>query len=172
MRKWILSLVTAFVMSSAHAAVPDIALQGLDGHPRNVNEFIGHGKWVIVAFWMHDCKICAAEIHHMSAFHEAHHDKDAIVLGITIDGAAYLGEAKRFVASHQLPFPNLITEPDLDAIQKFGGGKFIGTPTHYFFDPSGRIVGRKIGPISQADIEEFIEVFNSSPYAVEQAVKQ
>lgn len=173
MRKWMLSLVMAFVMSAAHAVPPDIALQDLDGRSRNVNEFIGHGKWVIVAFWMHDCKICAAEIHHMSAFHQAHQAKDAIVLGITIDGAAYVDEAKRFVAAHQLPFPNFITEPDAEAIQKlFGGGKFIGTPTHYFFDPSGRIVGRKIGPISGADIEEFIAAFNSSPYAVGLPVKQ
>lgn len=172
MHKWILSLVMAFVMSSAHAAAPDIALQDLDGRPRNVNEFIGHGKWVILAFWMHDCKICAAEIHHMSAFHKAHQNKDAIVLGITIDGAAYLGQAKRFVANHQLPFPNLITEPDMEVVQKFGGGKFVGTPTHYFYDPSGRIVGRKIGPISGADIEEFIAAFNSSSYAVGQPVKQ
>lgn len=173
MRQWILCLVLSFAMSAAHAAGPDIALQDLDGRARNVNEFVGHGKWVIMAFWMHDCKICAAEIHHMSAFHKAHQNKDAIVLGITIDGAAYLGEAKRFIATHQRPFPNLITEPDADAIQKlFGGGKFIGTPTHYFFDPSGRIVGRKIGPISGADIEEFIAAFNSSPYAVGLPVKQ
>ena len=172
MRKWILSLAIAFVMSAAHAAAPDITLQDLDGRPRNVNEYIGHGKWAILAFWMHDCKICAAEIHHMSAFHKAHQAKDAIVLGITIDGAAYLKEAKRFVVTHQLPFTNLITEPDMEAIKRFGGGKFIGTPTHYFFDPSGRIVGRKIGPISGADIEEFIAAFNSSPYAVGLPVKQ
>ena len=172
MRKWILSLAIAFVMSAAHAAAPDITLQDLDGRPRNVNEYIGHGKWAILVFWMHDCKICAAEIHHMSAFHKAHQDKDAIVLGITIDGAAYREEAKRFVATHQLPFTNLITEPDMEAIKRFGGGKFIGTPTHYFFDPTGRIVGRKIGPISGADIEEFIAAFNSSPYAVGLPVKQ
>ena len=172
MRQWMLSLVMAFVMSAAHAVPPDIALQDLDGRPRNVNEFIGHGKWVIVAFWMHDCKICAAEIHHMSAFHKAHQAKDAIVLGITIDGAAYVDEAKRFVAAHQLPFPNLITEPDAEAIKRFGGGKFVGTPTHYFFDPIGRIVARKIGPISSTDIEEVIEAFNSSPYATEQPIQK
>ena len=172
MRQFILSLVLLLGMNTTHAAVPDILLHDLDGRPRNVNEFIGHGQWVIVAFWMHDCKICAREIHHMSAFHKAHQAKDAIVLGISIDGTAFADEAKRFVAIHQLPFPNLLTEPDFDAIQKFGGGKFIGTPTHYFFDPIGRIVGRKIGPISGADIEEFIEAFNSSPYAVEQPVKQ
>jgi len=172
MRKWMLSLAMAFVMSSAHAAAPDISLQDLDGRTRNVNEFVGQGKWVIVAFWMHDCKICAAEIHHMSAFHKAHQAKDAIVLGITIDGADYLKEAKHFVFTHQLPFTNLITEPDAEAIKRFGGGKFVGTPTHYFFDPTGRIVGRKIGPISGADIEEFIAAFNSSPYAVGLPVKQ
>ena len=62
---------------------------------------------------------------------------------------------------------NLLTEPDTDALLKFGGGRFVGTPTHYFFDPIGRIVGRKIGPLSSADLEEFIEAFNSSSYAVQ-----
>ena len=84
---------------------PDILLHDLDGRLRNVNEFIGHGQWVVVAFWMHDCKVCASEIHHMSAFHKAHQTKDAIVLGISIDGAALAGEAKYFVAIHQFLFP-------------------------------------------------------------------
>ena len=171
-RVWFLSLCLLCVLSTAQAAVPDIALQDLDGKPRNVNEFIGQGKWVIVVFWMHDCKICAGEIHHMSTFHQAHKNKDAIVLGVTIDGQAYREQARQFVAKHKLPFANLLTEPDTEAILKFGGGRFVGTPTHYFFDPIGRIVGRKIGPLSSADLEAFIEAFNSSPYAVPPAKPQ
>lgn len=172
MRRFLLSLLLALSIDIGHAAVPDIALQDLNGHPHNVNEFIGHGQWVILVFWMHDCKICAAEIHHMSAFHKAHQAKDAMVLGVTLDGVAYIDQARRFVATHQLPFPNLLTEPDLEAIKQFGGGAFVGTPTHYFYDPKGRIVGRKVGPISGADIEEFIEAFNHSPYATEQPAKR
>jgi peroxiredoxin len=164
----LLSILLALAMPAAHAATPDIALPDLDGRPRNVNEFIGHGPWVVVVFWSHDCRICATEIHNMESFHEKHRAKDAIVLGITLDGASYVDQARQFVAEHHLSFVNLLAEPDAAVVPRFGGGKFVGTPTYYFFDPNGRIVGRKIGPISGADIEEFIEAFNSSPYAVSQ----
>ena len=164
--RFLLSISLAVLMSTAHAAVPDISLQTLDGQPRNVNEFIGKGKWGIVVFWAHDCRVCASEIHNMNAFHAAHKDKDAIVLGVTIDGAARLDRARGFAATHKLQFMNLVTEPDAEIVERFGGGKFVGTPTHYFYDPTGRIVGRKIGPLSGADLEEFIEAFNKSSYAV------
>ncbi len=161
-----LSMALALILSTAHAAAPDIALQTLDGQPRNVNEIIGHGKWVIVVFWAHDCKICASEIHHMNEFHAAHKDKDAIVLGVTIDGVALIDRARGFAAKHKLQFLNLVTEPEVEIVEQFGGGKFVGTPTHYFYEPTGRIVGRKIGPLSGADLEEFIEAFNKSSYTV------
>ena len=119
-----------------------------------------------MVFWMHDCKICASEIHHLQAFHGEHADKDAMVLGISIDGADRVKDAGRFVVKHKLTFPNLLTEPDFNALQKFGGGKFVGTPTQYFYDPIGRLVARKIGPISRADIESYVDAFNSSPYAL------
>lgn len=172
MRQLLLSLVMVLLMQAAHAAAPDIALADLDGRPRNVNEFIGRGQWVIVVLWSHDCHICAKEIHHMESFHKAHQAKDAIVLGVTLDGAALVDRARQFAAEHRLSFVNLLAEPDAEVVPRFGGGKFIGTPTHFFFDPSGRIVGRKIGPISGADIEEFIKAFNSSPYAVTPAAKK
>ena len=163
-------LVLAFMLSVVHAAVPDIALPELDGRPRNINEFIGHGKWVIVVLWAHDCRICAKEIHNMNAFHSAHKDKDAIVLGVTIDGAELIDRARRFASNHKLLFTNLVAEPDEEVILRFGGGRFIGTPTHYFYEPKGRIVGRKIGPLSGEDVEAFIEAFNKSPHAAEQPV--
>lgn len=159
-------LCLAAFLGSASASAPNIALPALDGTPRNVNEFIGKGKWVTVAFWAHDCPICKSEIHKLNAFHVKHKNKDAIVLGVSVDGAAYLQQAREFARDHRLQFTNLITEPDADAFKQFGGGTFIGTPTHYFYDPSGRIVGRKIGPISGADIEAFIDAFNNSAHAI------
>jgi len=43
---------------------------------------------------------------------------------------------------------------------KFGAGRFIGTPTYYVFDPKGEIVGQNIGPLTRAEMEEFIASFN------------
>jgi peroxiredoxin len=160
-----LGLVLVLMTATVPAASPDITLRGLDGKPRNVNEFIGQGKWTIVAAWAHDCLICGRDIHHMSEFHQARKDKDAIVLGVSIDGMELIGEARNFVAKHKLPFVNLVAEPEQGVMMQFGAGEFVGTPTHYFYDPKGRLVGRKVGPLPQKDLEAFIEAFNNSSYA-------
>lgn len=50
----------------ALAKAPDIVLNDFDGRGRNVNEFIGQGKWTVVAIWAYDCPICNAEVHHLA----------------------------------------------------------------------------------------------------------
>ncbi len=149
-------LLGALMTAAAWADAPSIPLQDLEGRQRNVNEFIGHGKWTIVVVWAHDCGICSREIGGMTAFHAAHHDKDAIVLGVTLDGAKRLKEARAFVKRHKLPFVNLITEPSQEVMVKFGAGKFVGTPTYYIYNPKGVIVGQNIGPLSRQEVEAFI----------------
>lgn len=165
LKRSFLGLALVLMAATVQAASPDITLRGLDGKPRNVNEFIGQGKWTIVVAWAHDCLICGRDIHHMSKFHQAHKDKDATVLGVSIDGMEQIELAKGFVAKHKLPFVNLLAEPEQGVMMQFGAGEFVGTPTHYFYDPKGRLVGRKVGPLPPKDLEEFIEAFNNSPYA-------
>lgn len=167
-----LGLALIFMASTVHAQAPSVQLRDLDGKPRNVNEFIGQGKWIIVAVWAHDCRICAEEIHEMSALHKARGEKDTAVLGVSIDGMERIKEAQGFVTRHKLPFVNLVAEPEREVLLRFGGGPFIGTPTFYFYDPTGRIVARNVGPTTQKAVEEFIEAFNASPYALEQPAKK
>lgn len=150
------ALLGALMTAAAWAGAPSIPLQDLDGRARNVNEFIGRGQWTVVVVWAHDCRICDREIGEMAAFHAAHRDKDAIVLGITLDGSRHLKEARAFVKRHKLPFVNLITEPSYEVMVKFGAGEFVGTPTYYIYNPKGVIVGQNIGPVSRKEVEAFI----------------
>ncbi len=138
------------------AQAPDILLHDLEGRPRNVNEFVGHGQWTVVAVWAHDCHICEKEIHEMAAFHHAHQANDAIVLGVSLDGVARMKEARDFVRRNRLPFVNLISEPRHETMLKFGAGRFIGTPTFYIYTPQGEIVGQNIGPVTAREIEDFM----------------
>jgi peroxiredoxin len=155
-------LLGALMAMTAWAGAPDIPLHDLDGRARNVNEFIGHAKWTIVVTWTHDCHICDQEIDEMAKFHVAHHDQDAIVLGITLDGSEQLTEARAFVKRHKLPFVNLITEPSQEVMMKFGAGNFVGTPTYYVYDPKGKIVGQNIGPLTRKEVEKFIASFDQA----------
>lgn len=150
-------LVGGMLAVAIAAAAPDVALKDLNGRERNVNEFIGRGKWVALTVWAHDCHVCAAEIHEMAEFHRAHKDKDAVVLGVSIDGYAKRKQAQAFVERHKLPFTNLIAEPMQAIIVKFGAGELVGTPTTYLYDPKGRLAAMTVGPVSRRDIESYIE---------------
>jgi peroxiredoxin len=164
-RRILAALIGSLMTITAWAGAPDIPLRDLDGRARNVSEFIGHDKWTIVVTWAHDCRICDLEIHEMAMFHSAHQDKDAIVLGITLDGREQRKEARAFVQRHKLRFANLITKPSQEVMMKFGAGKFVGTPTYYVYDPKGEIVGQNIGPLTRAEVEEFITSFDQgSPH--------
>ena len=113
----------------AMAGVPDLVLKDFDGNPRHVNEYIGKGQWTVVAIWAHDCHVCNAEISTIDFFHNDHKDKDARVLGVSLDGWEGREQAQEFVKRHDLGFPNLLIEPDMAELMKFGGGPFVGTPT-------------------------------------------
>ena len=141
-------------------ATPNLSLQDLNGKTHNVNEYIGQGRWVVTVIWAHDCPICNAEIHQMLFFNDAHRDRDAIVLGISIDGAAKIQQARDFVEQHRLDFLNLITEPDGIALRALGAGPLYGTPTYYVFEPEGELVAQQIGPVTQERLEEFITRYN------------
>ncbi len=147
-------LVFMAAVFAVQAAPPSLALKDLDGQARNVGEFIGQGRWTVVAIWSADCPICRREIHQMAFFHDTHKDKDARVLGVSVDGAGGVKKARAFVQEHGLDFPNLLAEPR--QVAAFGAGAFIGTPTFYIYSPTGELLARQIGPVTQQDIEQFI----------------
>jgi peroxiredoxin len=143
----------------AAAAAPDVTLRDMAGTSRNVNEFIGRGKWTVVVFWAHNCPICNREIHETVFFHAAHMKKDASVLGVSVDGWTNRARAQAFVHTHALDFPNLIAEPDQALLARFGGGPFYGTPTFYVYSPDGALQARQVGPVTQEELEGFIDGF-------------
>ncbi|MDH5649029.1 MAG: TlpA family protein disulfide reductase [Gammaproteobacteria bacterium] len=152
-----LFLCAAIIFSNpVLAAGPDIPLKDFAGKTRNVNEYVGQGKWTVITVWAHDCHICNQEIHHMVFFHDAHKNKDAVVLGVTVDGWTKRKLAKGFMEEHGLNFVNLIAEPEQSVLMKFGGGPFFGTPTYYVYAPDGELMAKNVGPVAQEDIEKFI----------------
>jgi peroxiredoxin len=153
---WIALMVLPVAMPLSVSAAPDVPLKDFKGKDRNANQIIGKGKWTVVVVWAHDCHVCNEEIHQMGFFHDAHKNKDAIVLGITVDGWKRHKLAQGFLDKHTLNFENLIAEPDQAIMMKFGAGPFIGTPTYYVYEPNGKLVAQNIGPVAQEDIENFM----------------
>ena len=155
--KRLMALLLVWLPLSAGAAGPNLLLKDLDGKTRNVNEFVGRGKWTVVTVWAHNCHYCNQEIHQMAFFHDDHRKRDAIVLGVSVDGWARRDQARAFVERHALPFTNLVAEADQDVMLEFGAGMFIGTPTYYIYGPDGELMAHNVGPLNQDDIEKFIQ---------------
>jgi peroxiredoxin len=150
--------ICLFTLTSAasSANAPDLSLVDLDGKQRHVNEYIGKGQWTVVVIWAEDCEVCNAEIQSYDFFHDEHKNKNARVLGVTVDGKEKIALSRDFVKRHGLTFPNLLIEPDMKEIGKFGGGNFVGTPTIYIYSPEGQIVAAQPGAVPISIIEDFI----------------
>ncbi len=116
------------------------------------------GKWLIVMIWAHDCQICEREVDDYQRFHREHADKNAMVLGVTLDGAERQQAAVDFVARHQLNFENLIAEPEVVAAyyQITTGSKWIGTPSFLIFGPDGELKAKQVGAVETEIVEAFI----------------
>lgn len=138
----------------ASAAAGDVPLRGFDGKSLKLGELVGGGKWTVVAVWASDCPICRAELPQMDFFHSAHKNKDARVVGLSIDGYKGRVAATQFIKDVGLDFPNYLV--DVMDLFDIGAGMFVGTPTFYIFSPDGKVVGHNVGPLTQEQVEAFI----------------
>ncbi len=158
MKRLIRILLPAFVLllaGTAHASM----LSKLDGTPASISGYAGKGQWLVVMIWGAHCTVCNAEVEKYVDFYHAHKDKDATVLGISMDGKQRLGEAKKFVSRHHVDFPNLIGEPEAvtQMFTNLTGATWVGTPSFMIYDPKGKLVVQQVGAPPVEQIESFIK---------------
>lgn len=151
----LLVLCLAFVPALVVAESP---FKDMSGETRTVEEFTGEGKWTVVMIWASDCHVCNREIHNYVDFHFVHADKDARVLGISIDGWAGKDDAADFIERHKVDFPNLIGNVDAvaDWFMRQSGARWAGTPTFLLYNPEGELKAQQVGAVPVDLIEEFI----------------
>lgn len=150
----------ALLPAPVSSAPPEETLYDFEDRPHALEEYLGKGKWLVVTVWASDCAICEREIPELVAFHDAHRDRDATVLGISVDGPARKPEALAFIRRHQISFPNLLDEGRAFKeiyLRATGRPWFGGTPMNLVYAPDGRLAARRIGPLAKAEIEAFIE---------------
>lgn len=158
MKKLFYTLLLVCLVATTHAA-DDPMFSDFAGQPRTVEEYIGDGRWLVVMIWAHDCHVCNNEAEGYAQFHEAHKDSDARVLGLSIDGAANRAGAEAFIARHDLPFPNLIGEPEASMLyyMMLTRSQFRGTPSILLYDPEGKLRAAQAGAVPIASIEAYID---------------
>ncbi len=142
------------IVTSSWAAFKDF-----DGKPHQLTEFTGKGKWTVVMFWASDCRVCNAEIGQYIQFHQDHKDKDASILGVSLDGQARLDAARDFIKRHAVPFPNLVGEPEdiANLYQTLTSNEWVGTPSFLVYSPQGKLLAAQAGAVPPELIEKFIQ---------------
>ena len=155
----LLSLAAAIglLLATTVAAAP--GLRDFQGQARDLQEFTGSGRWLVVMIWASDCPICNREIGQYVELHRTHGGRELDLLGVSIDGAAREFDAEFFIERYGVEFPNLIGEPETVAglfASRTGAG-FRGTPTFLLFDPEGGLRAAQAGAVPAPAILAFIE---------------
>jgi peroxiredoxin len=129
-----------------------------EGNLHSLDEYTGKGKWTVVMIWAYSCPICNQEVQKYDMFHADHADKDAIVVGISIDGGGNERQARDFIDRHELEFPNLIADAGTVAQlhHALSGRQLVGTPTFLLFAPDGALSGMQVGPLEPEIVEAFM----------------
>lgn len=137
--------------SGAVAAGPvgEFSLPGLDGKQHTLAPY--GGKWIIINYWATDCPPCLKEIPELERFHQAHKDRDAVVIGVNYEDIK-LSWLEDFIRSVKMTYPVLRAEPG--STTPFGEIKIL--PTTIIVSPEGEFMGAKAGAVDAEMIEAYI----------------
>lgn len=133
-------------------------LQTLESERVNLNDYVGDGLWTLVMFWSTDCIPCEEQKPMIESFHQEHHETNARVVGIALDGMENYAGIKKLVDYHQHSYPNLVVFTDVFNRQfnELTGKDFRATPTYLLFSPDGALAGTRAGRIERSMLESVV----------------
>lgn len=134
-------------------------LKDLAGDAHSLREYTGNGQWTVVMIWSANCGVCHGEAPKFEAFHQKYRAGLAQVVGLSVDGAEAMADARAFVADHDLSFTNLVGEGEDVAALFYDatGDHLVGTPGFLVFDPQGELRTYQVGTIEVALLERFMQ---------------
>ncbi len=128
----------------------DFTLVDMHGNIHHLADY--RGKWVLVNYWATWCPPCLDEIPELVSLHNAHHDKDLLVIGIAIDSGSSKQVAE-FAQAHGISYPLVMGNRKVTA--QIGTVEVL--PVSYLYNPNGEQVSYRAGEVTRAGIEAYIE---------------
>lgn len=125
---------------------PDFTLKDLEGIPRSIVEW--DGQVVLVNFWAPWCKPCRDEMPMLMQLQDDFGDRGLQILGLAIDDPE---PVRRFAAELRINYLLLADLLPTLAVQEAYGDTRL--PYSVLIDRQGRIVFRKAGELTRAEIE-------------------
>ena len=141
--------VVALLLPAGAVSAQSFAFKDMQGGEQRLQDY--RGKWVLVNFWATWCPPCLEEIPDLVALHEAHKNKDLVVIGIALDSPRE--SVVEFVAKKKISYPVVFGDYDLAGQI----GEVEALPTSYLFDPAGKLVSYQQGVVTKASVESYIK---------------
>jgi peroxiredoxin len=135
-------------LSVCHAA--DFVLEDIQGKTHRLVDY--RGKWVLVNFWATWCSPCLTEIPELSSLHNAHKDKDLLVIGIALQSDSRK-EVVDFAQAHHISYPVVLG--DFKIARQIGAVDVL--PSSFLYNPNGEMVSYHAGVVTRASIETYIK---------------
>lgn len=143
-----LLLGISLIINPIHAEEFAFRLQDSDGKIHQLTDY--KGKWVLVNFWATWCPPCLEEIPDLVALYE--NRNDIMVFGIAMEYSevkTVLEFAKALAVTYPVVLGNRTIADQFDELSML--------PSTYLFDPKGSPAARKVGLLTRAEIEAFIQ---------------
>lgn len=143
------TLIAACLLALAgHAVAEDFSFKDLKGKDQRLVDY--RGKWVLVNFWATWCAPCREEIPDLVSLHNAHKDKDLVVIGVALDSTK--PSVLEFAAEQSISYPLVFGNHKMS--KQVGDVDVL--PTSYLYDPTGKLVSYQAGVISRESVEGYV----------------
>ncbi|OGS92659.1 MAG: thioredoxin [Gallionellales bacterium GWA2_59_43] len=149
MRSWRWLAVLLLLFASATAGAAGFALQDMSGKTHKLADY--RGKWVLVNFWATWCPPCLSEIPELIALHDAHKDRDLVVIGVALDSTR--SSVFEFAGKSGISYPLVLGDRKMSA--QIGAVDVL--PTSYLYAPNGELVSYQAGEVTRASVETYIK---------------
>lgn len=144
---------SGFLLFSLACVTPsqaaDFSLVDIQGNRQHLADY--RGKWVLVNFWATWCKPCLSEIPELNSLHNAHKDKDLVVIGIATDSGER-DKIAEFAKQHAIAYPVVMGNRKLNA--QIGVIEVL--PSSYLYNPKGEQVSYQPGVVTRMSVEAYI----------------
>lgn len=129
---------------------PDFTLPTLTGTEIKLSDL--HGRPVLLNFWATWCAPCRIEMPELESAYKNHTADELAIIAINREETAALVEP--FVTDMGLTF-DIALDEKAEVSNLYG---VFNMPTSYFLDGSGRVVAIHRGPMSEQQIEEYVQL--------------
>ena len=140
---WGLSGGLIGLMDSQSRALPQVALQTLDGQPTGLAHLAAQGKPMVVNLWATWCPPCRREMPVLAVAQQ----REPEVTFVFVNQGEGPAEIQRFLTEAELTLENVLLDSGGALGQAVGS---MALPTTLFYDAEGRLVETHLGELSRA----------------------